>query len=309
MAYLRQDDSTTVFSPSVARVAASTAKDWSYVDSWLSKLLPSQRLPEYERNSATLKALLTLAGINEAANDDRDLISTASKLALRDNAGAEIATNLTTGTCCENGLVIRNLIVAKVTNYLTREGKIALEALADTSVQHRIDFPIPEDLCKEFLNLQTSLFETEQVMTQVKALKEHLTRELQISAEHLALFQGPNYTLPTELSKQNLDLQRKTKLKSKQILDARECLNTPFSRPRLPCTIESVMREEQQLLGLLIERKTLDSQIAAFRRLPSDPERARDQLEGLQEQLRSLTAQRDHVFEGLVEQASPLKRR
>lgn len=306
----RQDSSTVVFSPSSARIAASTAKDWVSIDSWLSKLLPNEKLPDYERNSATLTVLLMLAGVSEAASDDRDLICTASKVSLTVVAGAELATNLTTGIPrCQNRPVLRSIILTKVINYLTREGKIAIEALADMSVQRRVYFSDPKDLGREFMDLQTLVYETEQVVSRINALNEHLLLELQMSTEQLAMFEGATYRLPTDLPKENLDRRRKTELKAKQISDTREHLKSSLSIPRLPCTIDFVMKEEKQLLGLLTRQKSLAMQIAAFRRLPSDPEKARDQLGALQERLRGLMARRDHVFEGLVEQASPLKLR
>ncbi|KAG6030181.1 hypothetical protein E4U41_000160 [Claviceps citrina] len=217
----RQELSTTVFSPSSARIAASTAKDWAFVDSWLLGLLPNERLPDYERNPATLTALLALAGVNEAATNDHHLLSAASKLAL---VGAEHATIVPTqAPRDQNGLSIRTLILSKVGDYLTREGKIALGALADTSVQHKIYFPSPEDLGREFMNLQTLLCETEQVVARINALNEYLILQLQDSAEQLAIFEGSAHaSLPIELPKQNLDLQRRTRLKAKQMSDARE---------------------------------------------------------------------------------------
>ncbi len=42
--------SAAIFSPSVARIAASTAKDWNYVDSWLSARFHGGSRPAFERN-------------------------------------------------------------------------------------------------------------------------------------------------------------------------------------------------------------------------------------------------------------------
>ena len=74
-----------IFSPSVARAAASTAKDWSFVDDWLHRKYAASSasgggggktaakrsswttVPQFERNPETLKALLALAAANEAS--------------------------------------------------------------------------------------------------------------------------------------------------------------------------------------------------------------------------------------------------
>ncbi|KAG6016787.1 hypothetical protein E4U43_003113 [Claviceps pusilla] len=218
-----QDLATSVFSPSSARIAAYTAKDWSFVDSWLSKILPNENLPNYERTPATLAALLTLASVNEATATDRGLLFTASKLALTVVAGAEVTSTwkkeIPYG---QNGLASQDFVSQKVTNCLTREGQVALGALADISVQRKIFLPTPENLGRELVILQTSLCETEQIMTRINGLHEHLILELQSSKKQLAIFESAIYTLPIEVPKQNLELQRKTRLKAKQMSDVRE---------------------------------------------------------------------------------------
>ena len=78
-------ESGAIFSPTIARIAASTARDWSYVDSWLSsKLPPGRPLPSFERNPDTLKALLALAAANEAADEQRSLLARAEAEALKE---------------------------------------------------------------------------------------------------------------------------------------------------------------------------------------------------------------------------------
>ncbi|KAG5984853.1 hypothetical protein E4U55_002932 [Claviceps digitariae] len=299
---------TSVFSPSSARIAASTAKDWSFIDSWLFKILPNEKWPNYERNSATLTALLTLASVNEVTTTDRNLLSAASNSALGMDNGAGFASTLTEETPQgHNGLASRKSILQEVRNYLTRDGQVALGALADTSVQHKACLSSPEDLAQEFISLNTSFCETEQMIKRISALNEHLILELQSSRAQLAVFESTVYSLPIEVPKQNLELQRKTRLKVKQMSDARERQKSLLSTPRLSCTIDLVLKGERQLIGLLTSSEKLASQIAVFRKLSSNPEKAKDQLGGFQEQLRQLMVHRDHVFEGLVEQASPLK--
>ncbi|KAG5950858.1 hypothetical protein E4U53_004291 [Claviceps sorghi] len=309
MSSRRQDLSTSMFSPSSARIAASTAKDWSFINSWLFKILPNESLPNYERNPATLTALLTLASVNEATTGDRDLLSTASNLALVEVAEIELASAKRAMPHAQNALSPQNLILHRVTDYLTREGQVALGALADTSVQHKVYPPRPEELGMELVNLRTSLCETEQMVTRVNALNEHLLGELQRSEEQLAIFEAAVNSLPPEVPKQNLELQRKTSLKAKHMSDARERQTNPAPIPPSSYSVDIVLKEEKQLLNLLASRKILGSQVSLLRKLPNDAEKAKDELEGLQRQLRELMVHRDLVFEGLVEQASPLKYR
>ncbi|KAG6002524.1 hypothetical protein E4U21_002999 [Claviceps maximensis] len=307
----KQNLSLSVFSPSSARVAASTARDWSFVDSWLLKIFPDGRLPNYERNAATLAALLTLASVNEVTAADQDLLSTARKVALTAVTASQLAPKFKRETtpCGQNRLALLEFILQKVTNHLTRKGQVALGALADTSVQHKRYITSSEVLGRELVNLQISLCETEQMATRINALNEHLIIELQSSKTQHVIPTSTAYILPIEIPKQNLELQRKTRSKAKQISDALERRKLSPSVPRSPCTLNVVCTEERQLLDLLASRKNLASQVAAFRRLPSHPGKAKNQLEELQKQLRELLAHRDQVFEGLVVQASPHKHR
>src|SRR4051812_16762721 len=90
-----------IFSPSVARAAASTAKDWAYVDAWIKRQYvhlsnpdpnshnyPS-RPPTFERNADTLEALLALIAANEAADDERDRLAGLEAAALDEVRAAE----------------------------------------------------------------------------------------------------------------------------------------------------------------------------------------------------------------------------
>src|SRR5687767_6517058 len=84
------DSNTAIFSPSIARLAASTARDWSYIDTWLaSKLHSTSSLPPFERNPETLKALLALASANEQADEERHLLAQAEATALQELQDAD----------------------------------------------------------------------------------------------------------------------------------------------------------------------------------------------------------------------------
>merc|ERR1711939_855085 len=52
---------SAIFSPSVARQQQAAAKDWNYIDNWLSSKFNGKTPPPFERNNDTLKALLALA--------------------------------------------------------------------------------------------------------------------------------------------------------------------------------------------------------------------------------------------------------
>jgi HAUS augmin-like complex subunit 1 len=72
-----------IFSPSQARQQLAQAKDWNYVDTWLSTHYSGRPAPPFERNPETLKALLALAAHNEAADEERDLLQKLESKALQ----------------------------------------------------------------------------------------------------------------------------------------------------------------------------------------------------------------------------------
>ncbi|KAK8181966.1 hypothetical protein IWZ00DRAFT_563708 [Phyllosticta capitalensis] len=63
-----------LFSPSKAAQQRAQAHDWRHVETWLSALYPNQRLPAFERNDETLKALMAMAAANERADEEGRLL-------------------------------------------------------------------------------------------------------------------------------------------------------------------------------------------------------------------------------------------
>lgn len=79
-----EDWTASHFSPSKARQQRAQAKDWEYVQSWLEKKFAPKPIPSFERNDETLKALLELASFNDAADEERALISDVHESALKE---------------------------------------------------------------------------------------------------------------------------------------------------------------------------------------------------------------------------------
>lgn len=75
---------TALFSPSKARQQQALAKDWSFIDSWLTKKYSPKPVPKFERNDETLQALLGLAAFNEKADEEQELIERLEEAALKE---------------------------------------------------------------------------------------------------------------------------------------------------------------------------------------------------------------------------------
>ena len=70
-------------SPTKARQAAMQAKDWAYINAWLTRKYTPKPVPQFERNEDTLRVLLTLAAANDAADEETNIHHRAQEEAIR----------------------------------------------------------------------------------------------------------------------------------------------------------------------------------------------------------------------------------
>ncbi|KAI0467272.1 hypothetical protein F4859DRAFT_494770 [Xylaria cf. heliscus] len=217
-----------IFSPSIARAAASTAKDWAYVDAWLRRQyahLASAKPtapPSFERNPETLEVLLSLIAANEEADEERDRRARLEASALDEVRAAEAekarrrqntdtdtdaaadgnssagdhGSTATTPPPIHGDLLAEDLLQA-VDAGLSKEGLTALDALADVSLSlDAATDPSPANLSHRFVELQGRVHEAEHLLHRVGLLRSHLADEstrLSSLLEELRL--GPQYQL------------------------------------------------------------------------------------------------------------------
>ncbi|TGO18725.1 hypothetical protein BTUL_0008g01100 [Botrytis tulipae] len=288
----------TIFSPTVARQQLAVAKDWSYIDSWLLIKFANQPIPAFERNASTLKALLSLASLNETADEEQELLARS-----RENALTAIQTSLDNDPNTE--------LLHTLEDSLTPEGQIALESLSSLSTTLNLSTPSTEIIGRKLLSLQTTSYTLSQATSRVATLQRSLTTELTNLTTLIASLQSPSYQAPTDLPKQTLDLQRKIKILTSKLPEIRERIAALSSSPNSSTskiTVETIKAEEEKFKEWLATVKDLEMQVKAFHGLPQDIDLARLELESLRMELRDLTRERDGLFEGLVERESPKKR-
>ncbi|KAI0453962.1 hypothetical protein F5B21DRAFT_266673 [Xylaria acuta] len=336
-----------IFSPSIARAAASTAKDWAYADAWLRRQyahLSSSKPaapPPFERNPATLAALLSLIAANEEADEERDRLARLEASALDEVRAAEDEkARRRQSTDTRNGqdsggddhdraaspppppihgdLLAEDLLQA-VDAGLSKEGLTALDALADVSLSlDAATDPSPATLSHRFVELQGRVHEAEHLLHRVGLLRSYLADEsarLSSFLEELRL--GPQYQLADAVEggdrgigreKGVEELERAVKLMASRLPELTRHVEALEKRVGIPpLTVEDVRQDEEAYLDLLARKKDLDAQVKAFAGLPPDVEAARAELEGLRAQLREATERRDADFERLVERESPVK--
>lgn len=300
MAHLLSD--AAIFSPSVARLAASTARDWSHVDAWLTTKYKDRPVPPFERNQDTLNALLALAALNESSDDNRDLVARVEGSALRDiRRDKERLTSLAS---------FKHDFLTALEQTLTREGSASLDAMAEAALQLGMAFPEPSQLSQAMLRLQTTVFDLDQAFARVQTLQRHIDAESAKLESLLSEVRGDEYRPPADLARQNLDMHRRVKALDKKLPEMKDKVSSLARAVGLPNpTIQQVSQEEEKYLRLLDVKIGLDQQLIEFEGLPPDIAMARQQLEALTRELRNITDRRDAVFEGLVERETPRKGR
>ncbi|KAK4099912.1 hypothetical protein N658DRAFT_487285 [Parathielavia hyrcaniae] len=331
--------SAAIFSPSVARAAASAAKDWSYVDTWLQRKFPGRGPPPFERNPDTLRILLALASANEAADEERALIARLEAETLAQLRAHERSQEHGTQHATKDPPAIitlqstREAILTSLETSLTRDGQTALTTMATLALQTGTPLPTPSALGSELISLSTQAATLEQATSRIETLAAYLTREAEATAQlahqlgppspsdhhhHDPYLEGeeeeeedPNDTNTAAAAAHSNNRPRKTGFHPPPDLSLQN-LSTQrrikhLQTARLPELRDKVRHEEEAYLALLAEKQSLDAAVRAFAGLPPDTEQARAQLEALRAELRRMVVRRDEVFEGLVERESPRK--
>jgi HAUS augmin-like complex subunit 1 len=288
---------SAIFSPSVARQQLAAAKDWNYIDSWLSTKFNGKTPPPFERNNDTLKALLALAALNETADEERELLARVEAKALQELQAKDEAD-------------LNAQLLHSIEASLPREGRSSLEALSTLSVAMNQALPDIEKLGRSIIDLQVSACDLDQASERVSILEKHLSKELETINALVKELQSDAYQPSPDLTKQTIDHQRKTKaLASKlpELKDRVASLSASLGTSKV--TIQDVKEEEDKFKSLMALVKDLEVQVKSYHGLPQDTDLARLELESVRVELRDLTHQRDSMFEGLVERETPRKAR
>ena len=275
----------------------AAAKDWNYIDSWLSSKFNNKTPPPFERNNDTLKAFLALAALNESADEERELLARVEAKALQDLQAREAADPNTQ-------------LLSSIEESLTREGITSLEELSTLSVALNQPIPDIEKLGRSIVNLQVTSYDLDQATDRISILEHHLNNELDNINALIKDLQSDAYQPPLGLTKQTTDYQRKTKALASKLPELRDrvaSLATSMGSSKI--TIQDVKAEEDKFKELIAIVKDLEAQVKSYHGLPQDTDLARLELESIRVELRDLTRRRDNMFEGLVERESPKKSR
>ncbi|KAK0269493.1 hypothetical protein LTR35_014789 [Friedmanniomyces endolithicus] len=272
---------TALFSPSKARAQQAQARDWASVESWLSKQ-HGKRIPSFERNEETLQALLTLATLNEDADEQRVLVEKVEKSAL------SVAT-----TRNHDGEDVYQTLL----DSLSQEDLETLDAVAGASVMlNASDFT---QTCQRICELTADQFDLSQQLNRTEC--QNATIESECSRLKGLLTELRAFQPPPNVLEQTAEWTRSTKQLKSKLAEYDERLGAIRSVPTPSPSIEDVSRLKNEVTVLQNRLNMVTTELAAFDSLPSDPKAARAVLERARKDLRELTKQRDQLFESLAD--------
>ncbi|KAK5129493.1 hypothetical protein LTR08_003216 [Meristemomyces frigidus] len=274
---------SALFSPSKARAQQAQAKDWAFVEAWLAKRY-GKRIPTFERNEDTLQALLTLATLNENADEQRVLIEKVEKTALQATAKRAQGDDEHYGS---------------LLNSMGDGGCHALSTLAESAVLlgSSDTSQAAENICVLTAKQFELAAQVQKVNVQHLALQREHAR-LQALLEDLS---QDSFSAPSEMAEQTAEWTRSTKHMKAKITEYEERLGALRSAPSPSPSVEEVKRSVDELQVQRTRLSELSTELSAFESLPADTNGARTKLENTRTGLRTLTTRRDGLFEALVD--------
>ncbi|KAF3389373.1 hypothetical protein F1880_004356 [Penicillium rolfsii] len=284
-------------SPTKARQAAIQAKDWAYVNSWLSRQYAPKPVPQFERNEDTLRVLLTLAAANDAADEEANLQHRAREEAVRTFKLREAA------EAKDPHERQKKEILGEIEICLDERARNTLDDLADVAVTLGDTLnPTPEGLSQSIVELTAEEFDAQDQMAKVDALHRYLQKELVRLQEDLNNLRSDKaYETPVDTQSLTSGWVRGTKVLSTKVGEYQDRIaSLERNQPRGP-TIENLMVEEENVIRLREAVRSLENRVKAFHDLPTDVPGARARYKELERELGQLTRQRDIMFGKLVE--------
>ncbi|KAL3479513.1 hypothetical protein BJX99DRAFT_71879 [Aspergillus californicus] len=282
---------TPLASPTKARQAAIQAKDWAYVNSWLSSQYAPNPVPKFERNEDTLRTLLTIAAANDAANEESALLHHAREQTIEGFKAREKTEEKQ-----------KTELLDAVEHYLDDDGVQNLEDLAETAAILGALGTSTKDVGQSIIGLTKEEFDTQDQLRKVESLLVYLERELGTLREQLQeLTSNPAFETPANLPALTSEWTRSTKLLSAKINEYKDrTMYSERNRSR-GATLDDIMSEEMEVSRMIESAKSLEARMMLFHDLPKDISGARAKYRELERELNQLTQQRDSMFENLVE--------
>ncbi|KAK2768697.1 hypothetical protein FQN54_000553 [Arachnomyces sp. PD_36] len=280
-----------LMSPAKARHAAVQARDWAYVNNWLSQKFSPKPVPPFERNDDTLKTLLALAAFNDSADEEAALVHRAREEAVKGFKAQEVETDP------------RTELLGDIEASLDDKGAKDLEDLAETAVLLGSINADVREMGQGIIGVTTEEFEAAEQVRKVEALQQYLENELSALRKQIhELTTDKVYETPSDTLQKTTEWTRNTKILNSKVNEYEDRI-AALERTGVPKgpKIEELMVEEESVVRLKETVKTLEGRVKMFHDLPPDIQRSKAEYERLDNELQQLVQQRDRMFEGLVD--------
>ncbi|KAH8435020.1 uncharacterized protein LDX57_012649 [Aspergillus melleus] len=277
-------------SPAKARQAAIQAKDWAYVNSWLSRQYAPNPVPSFERNEDTLRTLLALAAANDTADEEAALIHHAREQTVQGFKRREDAEDKQ-----------KREILDEVELSLDDHGAQSLNDLAESAVALGTLSTETRDLGQSIIQLTREEFGIQEQLSKVETLHNYLERELETLREQLEeLKSNKAYEIPPDLPALTAEWSRSTKMLNAKVAEYSDKIGSLERTRNKGPTLDEVADEERDVTKLMQTVQALEAKVLAFHDLPKDIQGARAKYKELERELDKLTQRRDSMFENLV---------
>lgn len=274
-------------SPAKARQAAIQAKDWAYVNSWLSRQYAPKPVPAFERNEDTLRTLLALAAANDAADEEATLVHRARE---------EVVQGFKTREGAEDKQKLE--LLDEIEMCLDDKGRQNLDDLAETSAALGALSTETTDLGQSVIELTKEEFDTREQISKVDALQRYLEKELASLQKQLeTLKSDATYDTSSDLPALTAEWTRNTKLLTAKVGEYRDKIASLERNKHKGVTIEGLIAEEGNVLQIKEMVETLENRVRIFLDLPGDIPGARAQYQQVERELGQLIQQRDSMLE------------
>jgi len=272
-----------LFSPSKARAQQAQAKDWAFTDAWLARKY-GKRVPAFERNEKTLQALLTLATLNEGADEQRSLIEKVEKTTHHQST--------------KRRQEHEDAYVALLES-LRHEGDESLNTLAESAALLGTSDVVHAG--RGICNLTAAQFELGEQFKRADAQQAAFRREQARLTAIMQDLKQQAFKAPDNLPAQTAEWTRSAKHLKAKVAEYDERLSTLRGVSPPSPSFEDVAQNMQDLESQRERYGELNNNLAALESLPSDPKAARAKLESARAELRNLSLRRDKLFEQLVD--------
>ncbi|KAE8331337.1 hypothetical protein BDV39DRAFT_156232 [Aspergillus sergii] len=272
-----------LLSPAKARQAAIRAKDWAYVNSWLSRQYAPNPVPAFERNEDTLRTLLALAAANDTADEEAALLHQAREQAVQGFKARE-----------ETEDKQKKEILDELEYCLDDKGRQDLDDLAKSAVVLGALDVEAGHLGQAVVDLTKEEFGVQDQLNKVDMLHDYLQRELEALRQQLdELRSDPAYEVPADLPAKTVEWTKGTKVLAAKVNEYQDKVAALKRNQSKGPTLGEVLAEEEDVKELMKTVKNLEHRLQLFQNLPTDVQGARAKYRELLEELNELTQERD----------------